>query len=90
MMLVEGKHVPVKINIFPLHLSIHMVVHLHCHYVMNYFFSNLISLQYEYFKIVFLPMIITLAFPGNGLDLDIRLLPFDDFKKILKIHLYLK
>ena len=27
---------------------------------------------------------------GNALDLDIRLLPFDAFKKRVKTHLYLK
>ena len=27
---------------------------------------------------------------GNALDLDIRLLPFDTFKKSVKTHLYLK
>ena len=26
----------------------------------------------------------------NALDLDIRLLPFDDFKKGVKTHIYLK
>ena len=62
-------------------LRVRLFVHMHPLILVYYVFPQLV-------KRVLIHSLIDLLW--NALDLDIRLLPFDKFKKSVKTHLYLK
>ena len=69
-------------------LRVRLFVHVHLLILVYYVFPQLVKRVLIHSLIDFLCMLLQPC--GMPLDLDIRLLPFDTFKKSVKTHLYLK